>query len=1212
MAGPENNPNPNNQDRRVNQARPFDATQVASYIQEIGSGLDAAAQALEVGNHGAAQEALDRAMDLFNWVRVNYGVTNPGERIAIPGNYLVNRESIILKIKAAKLKEEAQIRTVITALEQGNQQDIQDLIIYYRDTNNQQGLLNLILAVPNNSRNTVNSILISLGMAAPGLEQAEPEVEAPRGMEFDAALQELATFLANLDDERTLRGDAAVNLDLDAYIVRMRESLGNWSPEQRREILNIVRQIRNALAQPLTAEVPTRRQPEVQGNQEITQLEPFVQLQNQITEYTRLLDESARSSNLANFDPRRDRTPTAANPDEQLPAEIPLAELQRQLQFCIKILPERSADILLNAQIQKLQDTLFAKAKNTVNRMKKHAENIDKNAHDEWIASSENVQFASNVTALEEATLDDSTLDADITALQNLSTEITAADRALPPQLSLAERTQLADQFEDEDFDFLSQNQRKTFTVLQQRIEKEIARRNARKGELTSRTDRELEFRNKIDDVNTKLAIAKEAAFSIDTETDQVTISFKPVRDSLRELEGLLLPGLEAELNEIRRNIDTGEFYQRSKAFFAAHESIESIEKGASAVSADAEKVIKNRIFVVMEGLIASMKQYGSPEAIVKEHEQHLKVLKEQNGAWLSVSFIWGDGGKAEFLYGNEQGSRKITPHYNTSDHGMTGGTVRDLINGGTELKGLPGCNALLHQRRRYVRKDVARAIGTTVLEDGDVTQSTVPGNSEVVAVDYPETAGAWIYDVLDQYFEMTKSDFDGGFLPISDKTATPGGKNFEPSSSAFETVTKNGMTIEIARNVLIMDIVDPDTGVVAHERYVVPKSVVEGGKDATSIIHKNHNAVIDYILNLETQRAAKLGLSKPRFDRNFVRRTFRAYLLSTWNHFALASSTVEGLSCTNTYAHLWPQYAVKERDQGVARYNPLSTVFIFGYKNFSPWQLFGKNIATEVEKVLRSNDAYDDYEYLLHSFISLADTSTRPKKKHQTVFSPPLRIISAGEVPVQGRMKSMRFGEQNDGRILTLDDVKDIYGNRLYPVMDLERVGQYFATFSGFGKNALTVVDKVLMTDIKAWDSSTLLTELRKDAKYAGIFFPVVGKEIEEKGGEKIILHHKDSKGNHEETTVFLDFMDRFASYIVLLKALMLVMPAQFYEGGSKSLHSVESYLQSERGRNVISEHTQHVIYKIIEKLFGAKVFRRELGEEILKEFSKFAQFQV
>jgi hypothetical protein len=232
---------------------------------------------------------------------------------------------------------------------------------------------------------------------------------------------------------------------------------------------------------------------------------------------------------------------------------------------------------------------------------------------------------------------------------------------------------------------------------------------------------------------------------------------------------------------------------------------------------------------------------------------------------------------------------------------------------------------------------------------------------------------------------------------------------------------------------------------------------------------------------------------------------------------------------------------------------------------------------------------------------MNLVNTSTTPGTRHFTVFSPPLRSQSIGfdaKGPLRRIVKDAK-GLPQQGLILTADDIRDTSGNRLYPLMPLENLGAYASIYTGFGKNATNVVQRILMTDVKAWDGETLINELRKDAKYSLPFFPKgIGLEIA----------YEQSKGNNKP---YDEFLNRFTTYLVLVKCIMILSPEEFLGGQGKAISDVEAYLVRQRSRGLITEETEHVIAAILKELFFMEVFGRELGEKIVHQFEKYLQFK-
>ena len=578
----------------------------------------------------------------------------------------------------------------------------------------------------------------------------------------------------------------------------------------------------------------------------------------------------------------------------------------------------------------------------------------------------------------------------------------------------------------------------------------------------------EADFNQKLSKLRVMIETAKKGGVQIDVQHDNVTENYKVVEEAIKETEQRAPAGREIEIKIIKRELYTAEINSRVKAMMLALTSIENREIGPGQISSENESIIKRSILGRIDTLIASLEAEGEQQSELAKLRKLRADIEKHKDLRIVAGFMWTGGAKTELFTGTSEGSRRVSSNYNQSDQPLTGEHVLQMLYECPEsLAGTNGANVYLGKRSQRVKAYVAAAANKSV-EGFNIDYKPIVGTDEVEVV-YAETAASWIFEILDKIYDL-------------------------PSK---------GKTIKVEG---LGDVVVPNNA--------------EGKKISTGNIHKSYNELFAFILRLEKERAAKLIPPKqPRFDEALVQRIFRLHLMSTWNHVALASSSVEGLSDMNYYSMDWTKYATKEHKEGVAKYNPLATGFMFGFVELSPWELLGPEVAKKVEKVLNGNHHFHKYHYLLHSFMNLVNTSTTPGTRHFTVFSPPLRSQSIGS-DANGPLRRVVMdakGQPQKGLILTADDIRNTTGDRLYPLMPLEKLGPYASIYTGFGKNATNVVQRILMTDVKAWDGETLINELRKDAKYSLPFFPKgIGLEIS----------YEQSRGNNKPYEEFLNIM--------------------------------------------------------------------------------------
>ena len=439
-------------------------------------------------------------------------------------------------------------------------------------------------------------------------------------------------------------------------------------------------------------------------------------------------------------------------------------------------------------------------------------------------------------------------------------------------------------------------------------------------------------------------------------------------------------------------------------------------------------------------------------------------------------------------------------------------------------------------------------------------------------------------------------------------------------------------------KNTVVVDLIDPFDNSVKTVEYEIPRT--EDGKNISALtLHLGFVQVFSLIMQIEADRI-KMVVDKhkadgvvasdiPTFDQGLVQRTFRDHLMIVWSNLKQAS--VDGLANPDGYAAYWESYWLKERDQGVATYNPLVTMFLFsgliptfdasgrfaGFKKTSPWdKALGPGSSVVVEQALKDNDGPDmgHFGFLRHPFISLRDVGfngslpLEPDEHNFAVSDVPvmstqLRMFASKVeekivVDHNGRRKLVKEPARlnsdinEPGQIVTLDDIKTIDGRKAYALTNFSSLGAIFYNYVNFARNGRAILDNILRKDVSQWDAKTLIATLRKNAKYALKLFPSVGLEIE----------YSDPSDQHAVTAdVFLDI---FAIYIVTIMSIMKVQPHAFLDGGDKDLMAVEHFLQAELTRNTLKdEHDMHVVYGVIKALFQAGIFKREFFQAIVKE---------
>lgn len=696
------------------------------------------------------------------------------------------------------------------------------------------------------------------------------------------------------------------------------------------------------------------------------------------------------------------------------------------------------------------------------------------------------------------------------------------------------------------------------------------------------------------------LDVAKAGSVAIDTDKDSISENFEPLQAAIRNIPKTFEK--HPEIIELQKEVLVTEFEKRIQGYLKSMNKIENTEPGIPKIISTHNDIHQTRIFGRMKDIVNNLEsRLGYNPVKIVEMRAEIVALEKNSSLRFMQAFTWAQA-KNDLFYGSDHGGKTIRtiPGGLSAADVFTGEQIQEDINN-VELQEKEldkEANVVTQEKREIMRRDVARGINRESAGE-TVVFNAVPGNPKLVEVVYKETALAWVMQVLDDIY-------------AKDYYNSIGTKTFNANDKKYIKV--DGILYQLP----LFD-------------------EVKNEPVNASNLHLNdgYNKIIDFIHKIEVSKRVP---QNPRFSRELVQRAFRQHIMTNWGPQTEARSSTLGIGDNIYYALDWPSYAKKEYIQGIATYNILPTVFIFGYDNFSPWKLLGKDAEAKVKGVLNSLTveieeeveidknkenplfsaarrlginksappipdkekrtvvkkvkASQKYGFLLDPFVTLKDTSTRKDKPNYTVFSPPLRSVAIGQ---DGNNEPLRYDREDgsQGMIITPDDVRNIDGKRLYNLIPFERMGNYANVYKNFSDNAIYMLSSIFKKDVSQWDvDKNGISAQRKEAKYTAQLFPSVGLEV------------------YYNPEVADMFIDRFAMYLVLVKAIMIVMPAGISGGQDKSLKEVNAFLRREISKRTINEEKQEVIYKIIEALYEGDVFRRELAQEIVKQFENLYRF--
>ncbi len=640
-----------------------------------------------------------------------------------------------------------------------------------------------------------------------------------------------------------------------------------------------------------------------------------------------------------------------------------------------------------------------------------------------------------------------------------------------------------------------------------------------------------------VDSIRQQLVIAGRQSVSVIAEQDSIAINFKDLLTDLKALKEK--SGRTSEVKALELEINIVLFNKYKDAYLEEMLVLERSDKSPPALGAESNQVIGAIIFGRIADIIVTVSSIDRVKSDLLAQE--FDALKADHGRRLDAAFMWVGGARDQLVYGSaaRQGARGVSKEQNRADLPLTPGEAKDdMVD--TRLNGQVGTNVVVGQRTVTIPKRWLPAL------DQRLVVSMSLSASDTVDVTYTESAVERVWSTLDELFEGNITTVGGR------KVITVRGKNYAvPTDSE--------------------------------------KVSIGPGK-----FHDEMNTFVDFIYDMEVQDQQSLGLP-PRYTKELVARTIKSHVMVTWNHIALSSSSIIGKSCLNYYAANWLQYAYTEVfKEGVAKYNYMTTAFLFGYKDTDPWKLFkpkAREIVEHAVKKAAAKHGGNKYQYLLGPLIPIVDTSTTSGKPHFTVFSPPLRTAQLGRDSTGARLRH----KNGAGLLMTMDDVREQNGRRIYGLMPLGEMDDSLAAiYSGFGQNAIDgILLGCLQKDVSHWDGETILNELKKNVKYTKRLFPKIGLEIEA------------AMADDPTSRAYEIFLNRFSVMLTLIKVLNMVMPTEVLRGQGKSLEAANDFLLSQQTANVITKDDREILGEIVKGIFRWDVFSKEIAEEFIKQVS-------
>lgn len=654
---------------------------------------------------------------------------------------------------------------------------------------------------------------------------------------------------------------------------------------------------------------------------------------------------------------------------------------------------------------------------------------------------------------------------------------------------------------------------------------------------ITANTEKKL-IDDQFADIRKQIEIAKRQSAKIIAERNSVQTNFDVVFQMLERLKQKA--SSSPEINALELEILTAQFEKYENAYLEEMCTLEKSDMNPAALGNESKQLIDAVIFGEMNSILVRIQYLDAGQAVIAS--DRLERLKKDHNIRLAACFDWVGGLRDQLVNGSSQrdGARGVIKLQNVADMPLTGIIAKeDFVT--TDLDGALGTNVAIGIRRVVVPKKWISALDLRLVQN----QRDVGGDE--VEITYTETAMERVWSILDEIFEK-----------------------IDASNPGLKQIVVNGLTHDVPTD-------------------------AEGKPLRAGMFHNQMGDFVDFIHSIEEREQVLAGKLGPRFSKEFIARAIKLYVMVTWNHVALSPSSIEGMSDLNYYAIDWLTYAINETFKyRYAKYSFMPTAFLLCYSGTNPWMMFKPAARNGVKNIIKQH-GHGKYDYLLGPMISVVNTSSTPGRPHFTVFSPPLRSTLLGRDSVGERLRH----NGGNGLLMTLDDVRDRDGKRIYGLMPLQKMPGSIATICGnFGQNAIDgVLLSCLMKDVSEWDSATIINKLKKDARYATSMFPKIGMEIE------AATIDGDNRGSQ-------NFLNRISVYLVLIKILNMAMPKEVLRGQGKDLEYVRDYLTSQVTSKIITEEDKEILLRIATGIFQWDIFSAQFADEFIKQLTAATYF--
>lgn len=683
--------------------------------------------------------------------------------------------------------------------------------------------------------------------------------------------------------------------------------------------------------------------------------------------------------------------------------------------------------------------------------------------------------------------------------------------------------------------------------------------------EAQKKASKEMTRLEKIAAIRANLSTLKEFDLVIELENDDVGKNYSPVH---AEIEELIKTDTSAEALELKLLAYRQEFTHRCIAYSKAMVAIEKQMPSGAQYSKFFKEVIDTFVIARCGNIIKILQSLGSDTsyevARLQELKDHYSPIVNLAFSWKSVRDpVLGVGAKRSVFSGG------TSVEYNNENHPIKGEHITALVRGitardiDTSILNIEGGNVSLGEKTVKVKSDRASAITNP---SAVVGSASAAGESEVT---FTETAMGWCMRLFDKVYQ--------------EKPIVVSGVSYDPITPG------------------------------------------DGKKINGSNIHLKSSDLINFIYGIEEDRARRAGES-PRFDKHLVERAFRLHITSTMNHSYLAASRAS-ISDELYYMFEWLKYAPDYQVAGTGKFNILPTAFIFGFEGVSPLKLldpagnpkkdpnleegkggvYAKMEAIMQEKgYLRPNqerfeeNGFYTYKFMLQPFITLVDVNPESATPNNVVMNPPLRYYPIGYQP--GTTRPLRVGGRADGLMLTLDDMRDTDGERLYELMDFDIIGELNGYYNQLGQNGLNFLQWFLRSEesefLRNVDEAKI-NDMKNQAKFTLSLFPKIGN---------LIMWGEGSARSQLEK----DAINRITVMLIFIKCLIMIDRSRPKTDRWDLQNNVNQFLINMFRRGVISEESKNVIFDMLNEAYKVGVYVTSLGDKLLKQVEERARVKV